>query len=318
MKNTTYLNHMDYLYTIYQERSFTRAAEKLYISQPSLSLTVKKIENEIGHPIFERSGKEIVLTPIGEKYIKAIEDIMKIHTKLAAEVDDVLKLDRGSIAIGSTTFVASYILPQVLKDFRDRYPEIEVSVVVDQSSELEAKLENNELDIVIDNVTTFLTWYSYTPMLTERILLGIPKSLPVNGKYRDYEISQEVIRSRRSLSGLPRIGIDKFAGEKFILQKRGNKMRQIARHIFDEKKTIPIVAMEFDRMHTAVSYANAGFGLCFLSDITLRYSNACNNLSIYLPDTDYNEHTLYIIIKKTRYLSNAAGKLVGFLSEKSF
>ena len=314
MKSQFYINHMNYIYTIYQEKSFTRAAEKLYISQPSLSLTIKKIETEIGYPIFERCGKEVTLTEIGIKYIKAIEEIFKIQAKLAAEVDDLLKLKKGNVTIGSTTFVASYLLPGILKRFKDKYPDIEVSVVVEQSTELEEKLEAGEIDIMIDNATAFLDGYKYIPLLKEHILLGVPKELTINDAYRDKQISLSSIRDfRGNYSELPKTSLSGFSREKFIFLKRGNKIRQIAARILDEHRIIPDVVMEFDRLHTAVSYAEAGFGLSFLTDTTLLYSNTCENLCIYIPDTVYSELTLYIIYRNGRYLSSAAKELVDFI-----
>ena len=80
------LKYMDYAYTVYKEESFTRAAEKLYISQPALSLTIKKLESEIGYPIFERCGKKITLTHIGKKYIDAIEEIMRVKNRFENQI----------------------------------------------------------------------------------------------------------------------------------------------------------------------------------------------------------------------------------------
>ena len=316
MKNNFYINHMEYIYAIYQEKSFTRAAEKLYISQPSLSLTIKKIENDIGYPIFERCGKEVTLTPIGEKYIKAIEDIMKIHSRLAAEVDDILKLKQGNVTIGSTTFIATYLLPGILKKFKDKYPNIAVGIVVNQSLELENMLENGEIDIIIDNTTAFLDGYKYIPLLNERILLGVPKNLPINDSCKEYQIEHSIIKnSIEKYDSLPKLALSCLRKEKFVFLKRGNKLRQIAMRIFDEHHIVPDVVMEFDKLHTAVSYAEAGFGISFLTDTTLRYSNTCDNLCIYVPDTDYSDLTLYIIYKKERYLSSATTELVNFMKD---
>ncbi len=318
MKNLGYINHMNYIYAIYQEKSFTRAAEKLYISQPAISLTVKKIESEIGYPIFERCGKEIVLTPIGEKYIRAIEEIMRIQEKLEAEVDDILKLKKGNIKIGSTTFVASYMLPDILRNFKTKYPSIDVGIVVEQSTELEEKLENDELDLVIDNASVFLDGYKYTTLLDERVLLGVPKNNPINKKFADYQIPHEkIVSGNESYASMPKISMTEFSEEKFILLKRGNKLRQVAGRIFDEHRIIPNIAMEFDRLHTAVSYSEAGFGACFLSDTTLKYSNTCDNLCIYLPETEFAELTLYIVNKKSRYLSSAASEFIDFMKRNS-
>ena len=318
MKDSLYIAHMDYIYAVYQEKSFTRAAEKLYISQPALSQIIKKVESELGYPIFERSGKEIGLTQIGERIIHAITEIKRIQTKAASEIDDILKLKKGNIAIGSTTFVASYILPKILRGFKNKYPDIEINIAVEQSTELEEMLENEQVDIVIDNVTTFIDWYQYAPLLKEHILIGVPREYEINREYRQYQIPHEIIKNgMANYDTLPKIPISKFAGENFILLKKGNKLRQIARHIFDESHVLSNTVMEFDRLHTAVSYAEAGFGICFLSDITLKYSNTCDNLCIYLPETQFPDLTLYIIYKKNRYLSNATGELVKFISETS-
>ena len=84
--------YANYAYEIYKEKSFTKAAEKLFISQPSLSLTIKKLEDNLGVPIFDRSGREICLTDIGEKYISAIEEINIIEKNLKNEIDDLKKM----------------------------------------------------------------------------------------------------------------------------------------------------------------------------------------------------------------------------------
>ena len=103
------LKYSEYAYEVYKERSFTKAAENLFISQPSLSLTVKKLEDELGAKIFDRSCKEIALTDIGKKYIRAVEEIKNIEKNLKNEIEDLQKLRRGKVTIGSTVFVSSCI-----------------------------------------------------------------------------------------------------------------------------------------------------------------------------------------------------------------
>ena len=74
--------YMDYAYAVYKEKSFTKAAKELCISQPALSATIRKLETNLGHPIFDRSGKTITLTDIGERYIRSAEQIMLIRQNL--------------------------------------------------------------------------------------------------------------------------------------------------------------------------------------------------------------------------------------------
>ena len=307
-------NYMEYIYTVYRERSFTRAAEKLYISQPSLSLTIKKIEKDIGYPLFERCGKEVRLTAIGEKYINAIEEINRISFKLSNEVDDLLKLKKGSITLGSTTFIASFVLPDILKMFKNKYPDVDINIVVEQSTALEEKLEGDLVDIVVDNATSIQRGYNYERVLSEKILIAVPKDLPVNRELCKFAVTKESIKQGTvDYKRHPRVKISEFKDEKFILLKKGNKMRQIAHKIFEESGIYPSIAMEFDELHTSFSYAESGFGVCFLSDIAIKYSMESDNLRFYLPDTDNSERPLYVINKKSKYLTSAAAELVEFI-----
>ncbi len=306
--------HMDYVYTIYQEKSFTRAAEKLYISQPALSATIKKLEKELGYPIFERNGKEVRPTYMGEKYICAAEQIREIQKNLEREIDDLLQLRKGKIVLGSTTFIVSNVLPLLLRQFGEKYPDIEIEILVEQSTVLYEKLEKGLVDIAIDNALTQEEEYCYIPFLKERVLLGVPKDHPINERYCDYQLSAEVIRDRQcDYSVLPQINMSVFKKEPFILLKSGNKMRQIANSIFSESRISPKVCYEFDQLMTSISFAEGGFGCCFLTDTILRYVGPCRNIVYYQPKTKFSDRTLYIMRKKNKYLSAACRELVDFL-----
>jgi len=307
------MKHIDYVYTIYKEKSFTKAAESLYISQPALSATIKKIEKELGYPIFERSGKEITLTHIGEKYIKAAEEILMIQKNLENEIDDLLKLRKGEIILGSTTFITSNVLPDILRDFGRKYPGIEIKILVEQSTILREKLEKGLVDIAIDNATAINPDYCYVPMFDEHILIGVPEALPLNELYQAYQIPVATIKSGNcDYNHLPKMDITKLKEEEFILLKSGNKMRQIAGKIFGEKGISPRIRFEFDQLTTSISFAESGFGICFLTDTILRYGNPPKNMVFYLPDSDFAERTLFIMYRKNKYLSSASSEFINF------
>ena len=172
--------YMKYAYAIWQEGSFTAAAKKLYITQPALSLTIRKLEQEAGFPIFERAGKTITLTPPGEKYIKAVEEILQIKANLEKEIDDMLTLQKGQLSIGCSTVVSTHVLPQVLKRFMEKYPGIRVDLKVENSQMLRQLLENGGVDVVIDNTQGKRQEFDYIPLFTEQVLLCVPKDLLSN------------------------------------------------------------------------------------------------------------------------------------------
>ena len=309
-----FFTHMDYIYTVYLERSFTKAAEKLFISQPSLSFTIKKVENEIGYPLFERSGKSISPTPVGARCIRFIEDVMRLEGRLGVEIEEILKHKNGKLSIGSTEFVAKSMLPDILKRFKEKYPDVEISVVAEGSGELEMKLENDEVDIIIDNATVFIDGYKYVPLLNEQLLLGVPRGLPINGELKDKQLAPERIKAEDfSVDPSLRIGLDAFRAQRFILLKRGSKLRQLAGRIFDEARIIPNLSMEFNHISAAISYAVAGFGLCFVTDAAVKFGEADGKLCYYAINTLFSEMTLYLIHKKNKQLSNTAKAFIEYI-----
>lgn len=309
--------YLDYVYAVYQEKSFTKAAERLFISQPALSATVKKLEKELGYPIFERCGKEMVPTYLGEKYILATEQILMIQKNLEQELDDLLQLRKGKIILGSTTFIVSNVLPRILKQFRQMNPGVEIQILVEQSTVLREKLEKGLVDIAIDNALDREPEYKYIPLLQERILLGVPDQFSLNTQYAQYQIPVETIQDLNcDYKVLPKIPVSAFEELPFILLKNGNKMRQIAGNIFSEAGVTPNICFEFDQLMTSISFSECGFGACFLTDTILRYVGPCKNVIYYQPDTKYADRTLYVMHRKNKYMSVACRVFIDFLQRE--
>ena len=308
--------YMDYAYAVYKEKSFTKAAKELCISQPALSATIRKLETNLGHPIFDRSGKTITLTDIGERYIRSAEQIMLIRQNLQQELDDLVALKRGSMILGGTTFIISDVLPDLLKDFGRRYPDIELKIQVEPSTVLWEKMDKGLVDIAIDNALVQDPDHVYLPLFQEHILIGVPADNPINEKLKAYQLDQAVLQEKNyDFSGMPKVNVAEFAKEDFILLKTGNKMRQIAHNFFTDTGINPHVRFEFDRLSTSISFAEAGFGVCFLTDTILKYSGPCKNLVLYQPNTKYTDRNLYIMYKKHKYLSAATKAFINILQE---
>ncbi len=305
-------SHADYVYAVYEERSFTRAAEKLYISQPALSATVRKLEKDLGYPIFERGIKEVVPTDIGMKYIEAAEQVLAIGRQLQRQTDDLLQLRTGSITLGSTTFIASYVLPSLLREFGRVYPGITVNLLVEQSTILQEKLEKGLVDLAIDNTLSCNDEYEYCPLFTERIIVGVPEEYPINRQLAHLQLPL----SPEGWAEHPKLDMALLADQPFILLKSGNNMRQTAGSIFAEKSIMPRVSYEFDQLMTSISFAQNGLGVCFLTDTLLRWGQACKNLTLYQPETAFPERILYAIRKKNKYLPSAAQALLEFLKDR--
>ena len=310
--------YMDHAYAVYRAGSFTKAAKQLCISQPALSATIKKLEDTLGHPIFDRSSRQIKLTDAGQRYIRAAEQIQLIRTNLEQELDDLSQLHRGSFILGGTTLIISEVLPQVLKTFGATYPDVEVKIQVEPSTVLWDKLDQGQVDIAIDNALSQDPEHTHIPLFREHILIGIPSENPINHKLKAFQLDPEVIQQPDCDYGsLPKLDVSLLSQEEFILLKHGNKMRQIAHNIFLESSVSPRVRFEFDRLTTSISFGESGFGICFLTDTILKYSGPCKNLTLYQPDTRFADRNLYVMYKKNKYLNTATRAFVAFL-QKSF
>ena len=309
------LRYIDQVYTVYQEGSFTKAAKRLCISQPALSATVKKAEDALGHPIFDRSTKAVGLTDIGRQYINAAEQIILIRESLLRSIDDTEHLRRGSFILGGTTLIISHVLPQVLKNFGKVFPDVEVKLQVEPSTVLWEKLARGQVDIAIDNALTKDPDHEYIPLFQEHILIGVPADNPINETLKNYALDPKMLEKPGcDYSVLPRLNIKRLASEDFILLKPGNKMRQIAHNIFTEQGVSPKIRFEFDRLTTSINFAESGFGICFLTDTNLQYGS-CKNLVFYQPDAWDADRHLYLMYKKNKYLSPATRTFIEFLKE---
>ena len=106
---------MEYIYEVYKEKSFSKAAAALFISQPSLSANVKRVENRIGYPIFDRSTKPLQLTEVGKHYIQAVEKVMDIENNLENYLLDLGNLKTGTLNVGGSNFFSrGFCLPLLL------------------------------------------------------------------------------------------------------------------------------------------------------------------------------------------------------------
>ena len=107
----------EYILAIVREGSFSRAAEKLYISQPSLSATVKRIEEKIALPIFDRTTTPISLTEAGREYVSHALEMERLEEDFERYISDCINLSVGEVKIGGSSLFSSFMLPKMISEF---------------------------------------------------------------------------------------------------------------------------------------------------------------------------------------------------------
>lgn len=303
----------EYILTVYREGGFTRAAEKMFISQPSLSASVKRIEERIGAPIFDRSTSPITLTDIGKEYVRCALDIEERERGFARYIEDTGELLAGQIRIGGTSFFSSFVLPRLISEFREQHEAIRFEIYEDSTKHLLEKLNTGDLDLVIDNAFVTDGEILSEVYLTERLLLAVPRRIAVNEALSDYAMTAEDIKSG-SPDSLDRAAVDlgAFAAESFILLHHENDTGRRAEELFRAAKITPKVIFRLDQQVTAYNMSASGMGISFVSDTLVRHIGASEDLIYYNLPSPFSERSIYIYRKRNRYQPLCCRKFVEF------
>ncbi len=292
-----------YVLEVYKEQSFSAAAKNLYISQPSLSASIKRIEDKAGAPIFNRATAPISLTEIGEQYVKCAREMDKIEAGFQSFVFDRLHLVKGEIKIGGSSLFSSYILPPMISEFNAKYPDIELHIYEGSTKNLMSLLIDGELDIVLDNTIVVNDNVFAQPYQSEMLLLAVPKNL-----YYNPEVAltvEDIQNSRHCAKDAPCIDLETFAEMPFVFLKQENDTGKRAKQLCKKHGFTPNVLFALDQQVTAYNITCTGMGISFVSDTLVQYLHEVPNVAYYkLPDTEIHRELFYYV-KNNRYHSTA-------------
>ena len=217
-----------YIQAIAQYGTVTAAAKALYISQPSLSQTLRQVEDELGMPIFDRSVSPMVLTYAGEKYLQAAGRILAASEQLEAQIRELKQERSGRIRLGISVSRAVQIIPKLLPMFRREYPDVAIELTEAGSTELEALLLNGRIDLALAAIEPTTPGIVY--QLVERETIGL-----LAGK------GSRLARSYPPGTPLP---LSAAAGECFVSLTRGHSSRLIQDTLFRQYGISPAILLE--------------------------------------------------------------------------
>ena len=297
---------MEYIYEVYKENSFSKAAQKLFISQPSLSANVKRVEKKIGYPIFDRSTKPLKLTECGERYIRAVESIMAIENEFSDYVNDLGDLKSGKLVIGGSSLFSSLVLPPLMGEFSEKFPFVELDLVEESTAKLEEMLQNGTIDLFLDNCVLSDETFDAHFMTKEYLLLAVPKKLDVNQGLEKYQIHPEEIRKGTFLKNqIEPVPLEQFKNESFFVLKPENDTRIRAMEIFQKNHFMPKILFELDQQMTSYNITCSGMGISFISSTLISRVPPHKEVVYYKLDEKSCSRNLYFYRKKGRYFSRA-------------
>lgn len=297
---------MEYVYEVYKEKSFSKAAASLFISQPSLSANVRRVENRIGYPIFDRSTKPLSLTECGRQYIQCVERIMNIERDFSDFINDWGDLKTGNLILGGSNLFSSWILPPLIADFASCYPHIQIQLIEESTVELTKMLQKGAIDLVLDNTCLDPVIFDSRLYQEEHLILAVPKIFPVNGRLLPFQLDVSDIRSGRFLDpDIPPVPISEFRTEPFIMLKQENDTGKRAREICLENHFEPIIVFEMDQQMTSYNITCSGMGISFIGDIMITKVSPDPRVVYYKLPLKNNSRKICFYWKKGRYFSRA-------------
>lgn len=208
---------------------FTQAAEACFVTQSGLSQQIKKLEEELGMPLFLRTGKKVQLTEAGFVFLQHAKRILDDVEIGKQAIDDLNELIGGELRIGVTYIFGLLVLP-VVQNFAIRYPDLKIIVEYDATEPLKQKLINNELDMVLVlSANDIPTPIQKIPLFTSKLVMAVAKTNPL-----------------AKLKNIPFIKLDEIP---LVLPSKGFSSREYLDHLFQEFNMKPKISIELNAIH---------------------------------------------------------------------
>ena len=300
---------LEYIYAVHKAGSFSKAAENLYITQPALSMSVKKIESSLGMPLFDRSARPIQLTEAGRIYIAMIENMIALEEDAFNRIHDIHELKTGNLCVGGSHYINAYILPDAIAAFSSKYPGISLELVEASSATLADMLTERLIDITFSCRDDLIANFGHTPAFTDHILLAVsPEILNL-----DCGLSaHEVLDGKHLESGCPAIPAKALEGLEYILLSEGNNLHDRAMTIFQEAGIRPRIRLEISQLATSYYLARAKLGAAFISDRMIFPQE--NALKFYKVDSKITERQFYAVLPRREYTSLAVRAFIKIIA----
>lgn len=279
-----------------RNQSYTRAADEIHLSQPAVSIQVKRLEEQVGVPLFERIGKRIFLTPAGRELYDACRDIFARMERLDAALDDLRGEVAGALRIGVVT-TAKYILPHLLGEFIRRYPKVDPHVKVTNRARILERLEENMDDLyILGHPVTDHDVADY-PFLDDELVFFASPGHP--------------------LAGRKGISLAEVAAERMLFREEGSGIRKTLEELLESHGLSANPYMELGSGEAIKQAVMADMGIGMLSTLSLRLELETQRLVVLDVQGLPIRRQWRVVHPRGKRLSRAAETFIGFLEENA-
>jgi LysR family transcriptional regulator, hydrogen peroxide-inducible genes activator len=253
-------HQLRYVCAIADTGSFSRAAERCHVAQPSLSQQVLKLEEDLGSRLFDRLGRSVRLTEAGRAFLPHARTILQQMEAARTGVEDKRTDVRGSVAVGVIPTIAPYLMPQCVAAFSKRYSDAKLRIVEETTPVLVESLRNLSIDVAILSLPLRHKEFEIFPLRTEPLYAALPKD-----------------HSRASAKSL---SLKELRGEPFVLLRDGHCFRDVSVAACTRAKVHPRIAFESGQFSSLLGMVAAGVGVSLVPEMAVDKSARCNYVRI--------------------------------------
>lgn len=286
------LNQLKYITVTAEELNISKAAEKLYISQPSLSKSIKMLEEELGTEIFTR--KPFQLTYAGEIFVKWANQVLASHKQLNQRISDIVNEKEIKLTIGMSPYRSTFLLPEIVAKFKEEYPDCNLTLEEHPTDILHKMLDEEKIDLMIDIPYGDPSNYESIVIAKEKILLGIPSNWPYQKTTAD---------------------IKDFSDKPFIMLTERQFLGKLGRKLCIKSGFSPKIFMECHNLETVYSMIKHGFGVSFIPEMFAKNLTDNDKMKCFEIENFKPEREIAVVYNKNNYLPKPAKRLIDILKE---
>ncbi|MCQ2495296.1 MAG: LysR family transcriptional regulator [Lachnospiraceae bacterium] len=300
------LKQLKYVIVLAEQGSFSRAAEELNISQPSLSQYVRKIESELGVELFDRSGSVVRLTDAGNAYIEAGRRIINIEHQLMSSFSDIKDNKSGNIIIGVSPHRSVCLLPAVISEFREEYPGMNITVDERVGYGLLERAEHGEYDICITTAPVDTKIFDCENILKDECVIAVPKGSAV-----DKKLAAAAKRDKKR--NYPAVDIRLIDKADFISLPEPQIMQRIMTGICEDYDISVNTIVTCTSLSASMALVKAGVGAAMVPmSVTTDYRDSvcCYSVTEDIPHRD-----IVVVYRKGQVLNRAVRRFIDLLKQ---
>jgi LysR family transcriptional regulator, hydrogen peroxide-inducible genes activator len=258
------LQQLRYFCAIADTGSFSRAAQKTHVSQPSLSQQIRKLEDELGTRLFDRLGRTVELTELGRAFLPRARAVLRDLEAARTDVMERKTSISGPISVGVIPTIAPYFLPPILATFSRKYPEVRVTVAEEITPVLLERLRAGTMDLAVVALPLQARIHEFQsfPLMAEKLYAVLPK--------------QHALAKRRAVS------LNELQDDPFLLLRDGHCFRETAVAACKRARLNPKIIFESGQFSSILSMVSAGLGVSIVPAMALEKRPGCQ----YVPLAD--------------------------------